>query len=52
MPLRAIRTLMRRGVPFDRAAYRERNIVERSMNRLKQYRVIATTPSKNRVSLC
>jgi transposase len=31
-----------RGVRFDRAAYRERNRVERTINRLKQFRAIAT----------
>lgn len=36
----------RRGVRFDRAAYRERNQVERCINRLKQYRAIATRYEK------
>ncbi len=36
----------RRGVRFDRAAYRERNQVERTINRLKQYRAIATRSEK------
>jgi transposase len=27
---------------FDRAAYRERNVVERTVNRLKQWRRVAT----------
>lgn len=36
----------RRGVRFDRAAYRERNQVERTINRLKQYRAIATRDDK------
>ncbi len=36
----------RRGVRFDRAAYRERNIVARTINRLKQYRAIATRYEK------
>ena len=31
---------------FDRAAYRERNVVERSINRLKQWRRIATRYEK------
>jgi transposase len=31
---------------FDRAAYRERNQVERLFNRLKQYRAIATRYEK------
>jgi transposase len=36
----------RRGVRFDRDAYRERNIVERTINRLKQHRAIATRYEK------
>jgi len=36
----------RRGVRFDRAAYRERNRVERCINRLKRYRAIATRYEK------
>ena len=36
----------RRGVRFDRAAYRERNRVERTINRLKQHRAIATRYEK------
>jgi len=36
----------RRGVRFDRAAYRERNQIERTINRLKQYRAIATRYEK------
>jgi transposase len=36
----------RRGVRFDRAAYRERNAVERAINRLKQCRAIATRYEK------
>jgi transposase len=36
----------RRGVRFDREAYRERNRVERSINRLKQNRAIATRYEK------
>lgn len=36
----------RRGVRFDRAAYRARNIVERTINRLKQFRAIATRYDK------
>ncbi len=31
---------------FDRAAYRERNVVERLINRLKQWRRIATRYEK------
>ena len=30
------------GVRFDRAAYRERNVVERAIRRLKHHRAIAT----------
>jgi transposase len=40
------RTEARRGVRFDRAAYRERNIIERTINRLKQHRAIATRYEK------
>ena len=36
----------RRGVRFDRAAYRERNRVERTIGRLKQHRAIATRYEK------
>jgi transposase len=36
----------RRVARFDRAAYRERNRVERLINRLKQYRRIATRYEK------
>ncbi len=36
----------RRGVRFDRAAYRERTRVERTINRLKQFRRIATRYEK------
>jgi transposase len=39
-------TESRRGVRFDRAAYRERNHVERAINRLKQFRAIATRYEK------
>ena len=40
----------RRGVRFDRAAYRERNQIERTINRLKQHRAIATRYEKLDVS--
>jgi len=40
----------RRSPRFDRAAYRERNVVERFVNRLKQYRAIATRYDKLAVS--
>ena len=36
----------RRGVRCDRAAYRERNVIERTINRLKQWRAIATRYEK------
>jgi transposase len=36
----------RRTGPFDRAIYRERNQIERLINRLKQYRRIATRYEK------
>ena len=35
-------TEARGGVRFDRAAYRERNRIERTINRRKQHRAIAT----------
>lgn len=41
-----LKTEPRRGVRFDRAAYRERNKVERLINRLKQHRAIATRYEK------
>jgi transposase len=41
-----LKTESRRGVRFDRAAYRERNRVERLINRLKQHRAIATRYEK------
>jgi len=34
---------------FDRAAYRERNVVERTINRLKQFRRIATRYEKRAI---
>jgi transposase len=40
------RSDQRRRPRFDRAAYRERNVVERLLNRLKQYRAIATRYDK------
>jgi transposase len=36
----------RRHAPFDRAAYRERNRVERLVNQLKQHRRVATRYEK------
>ena len=36
----------KRGVRFDRAAYRERNRIERAINRLKQFRAVATRYDK------
>jgi transposase len=36
----------RRAGRFDRAAYRERNVVERTINRLKRYRRVATRYEK------
>ena len=35
-----------RRSPFDKQAYRKRNVVERLMNRLKQFRRIATSYEK------
>jgi transposase len=39
-----------RRVRFDKAAYRQRNIVERLVNRLKQFRRIATRYEKRAVN--
>lgn len=36
----------RRGVRFDRATYRKRNVVERTINRLKRFRRVATRYEK------
>jgi transposase len=40
----------RRGVRFDRDAYRERNTIERLIGRLKQHRAIATRYDKRKES--
>lgn len=40
----------RRSGRFDRAAYRDRNAVERLINRLKQYRRLATRHEKRAVN--
>lgn len=40
----------RQGTRFDHAAYRDRNRVERTLNRLKQYRRIATRYEKRAVN--
>jgi transposase len=42
------RSDQRRRPRFDRAAYRERNRVERLFNRLKQFRAIATRYDKRK----
>jgi transposase len=39
-----------RGGPFDTEAYRQRNIVERLINRLKQFRRVATGYEKRGVN--
>jgi len=39
-----------RRVRFDKAAYRKRNVVERLVNRLKQFRRIATRYEKRAVN--
>ena len=41
-----LRNEPKRGVRFDRAAYRERNRVERAIRRLKRHRAIATRYEK------
>jgi transposase len=41
-----LRNEPRRGVRFDRAAYRERERIERLINRLKQFRAVATRYDK------
>jgi transposase len=38
--------------PFDRAIYRQRNRVERLINRLKQFRRVATRYEKRAVNYC
>lgn len=38
--------------PFDRAIYRRRNRVERLINRLKQFRRVATRYEKRAVNYC
>jgi transposase len=38
------------GVRFDRTAYRERNTIERLINRLKQHRALATRDDKLEVT--
>jgi transposase len=40
----------RRRGPFDKVAYRKRNVVERLVNRLKQFRRIATRYEKRAVN--
>jgi len=41
-----LRNEPRRGVRFDRAAYRERERIERLINRRKQFRAVATRDDK------
>lgn len=42
----AKRSNMCRSGPFDRAIYRQRNVVERTINRFKQFRRLATRYEK------
>jgi transposase len=44
------RQKLERRTRFDRAAYRKRNVVERLVNRLKQFRRIATRYEKRAVN--
>ena len=41
LPIPRLSNELRRG-PFNREIYRQRNLVERAINRLKQFRRIAT----------
>ncbi len=45
-PVIPAKSNQRRQPNFDRAAYRRRNQVERSINRLKQFRRVATRYEK------
>ncbi len=45
-----VRQKRKRRVRFDKAAYRKRNVVERLIDRLKQFRQIATRYEKRAVN--
>ena len=49
-PIIPSRSNRKRKVPFDKKRYRDRNVVERGINRLKQWRRVATRYEKHAVN--